>query len=60
MTLAFESRLLLLDIFKVEILEILWQVALYVTTGMPKINNTTRINKTEQQIDEFSIIWYNG
>jgi hypothetical protein len=48
MTLAFKSRLLVLDIFKVEILEILRQVALYVTIDRPEINNTTRINKTEQ------------
>jgi hypothetical protein len=53
MTLAFESRFLLLEIFKVEVLEILRQLALYVTIGKPETNNTTRINQTEQQIDDY-------
>jgi hypothetical protein len=37
----------LLDIFKVEVLEILRQLALYAMIDMPKINDRTRINKTE-------------
>jgi hypothetical protein len=39
--------LLLLEIFKVEVLEILWQLTLYAMIGRPETNNTTRINETE-------------
>jgi hypothetical protein len=46
-TLAFESRLLLLEIFKVKVLEILWQLTLYAMIDRPKTNNTTKINQTE-------------
>jgi hypothetical protein len=53
MTLAFESHLLLLEIFKVEVLEILRQLALYAMIGKPETNNTTRINQTEQQIEDY-------
>jgi hypothetical protein len=53
MTLAFESHLLLLEIFKIEVLEILRQLALYATIGKPETNNTTRINQTEQQIEDY-------
>jgi hypothetical protein len=53
MTLAFESHLLLLEIFKVEVLEILRQLALYATIDKPETNNTTRINQTEQQIEDY-------
>jgi hypothetical protein len=53
MTLAFKSRLMLLDIFKVEVLKILRQLTLYATIGKPETNNTTRINKTEHKTEEF-------
>jgi hypothetical protein len=46
-TLAFKSLLLLLDILKVKVLEILWQLAFYAMINRPKINNTTRINEIE-------------
>jgi hypothetical protein len=41
--------LLLLNIFKVEVLEILWQLTFYVMIDKPEINNTTRINEAEIQ-----------
>jgi hypothetical protein len=47
MTLAFESCLLLLEVFEVDVLEILRQLAFYVMIDMLEINNTTRINETE-------------
>jgi hypothetical protein len=53
MTLAFEFHLLLLEIFKVEVLEILRQLALYATIDKSETNNTTRINQTEQQIEDY-------
>jgi hypothetical protein len=40
--------MLLLELYKVDVLEILWQLALYATIDRPETNNTTRINKTEQ------------
>jgi hypothetical protein len=46
-TLAFESRLLLLKVFEVDVLKILWQLAFYAMIDKPEINNTTRINETE-------------
>jgi hypothetical protein len=55
-TLAFESCLLLLEIFKVEVLEILQQLALYVTIGKPKTNNTIRINQNRIANRGLSII----
>jgi hypothetical protein len=36
MTLVFESRLLLLEVFEVDVLEILQQLALYATIDRPK------------------------
>jgi hypothetical protein len=41
--------MLLLKIFKVVVLEILWQLALYVMIDRTK----TKINQTEHQIEEF-------
>jgi hypothetical protein len=52
-TLAFKSHLLLLKIFKVDVLEVLWQLILYVMIDKPKTSNTHKINQTEQQIEEF-------
>jgi hypothetical protein len=45
--LAFKFHLLLLNIFKVEVLEILRQLALYAMIVRPEINNIKRINKIE-------------
>jgi hypothetical protein len=45
--LSFESHLLLLEVFEVDVLEILQQLAFYVTIDRLEINNTTRINETE-------------
>jgi hypothetical protein len=47
MTLAFKSRLLLLDVFKVDVLKILWQLVLYATIDKSETSNTHEINNTE-------------
>jgi hypothetical protein len=47
MILAFKSRLLLLEVFEVDVLEILWLVAFYVMIDRSEINNTKRINEME-------------
>jgi hypothetical protein len=39
----------MLEVFKVDVLEILWWLALYSTNGRPEISKRTKINKTEQQ-----------
>jgi hypothetical protein len=41
--------LLLLEVFKVDVLEILQWLALYLMIGRPKTSKRTKINKTEQQ-----------
>jgi amino acid permease len=46
-TLAFKSRLLLLKIFKINVLEVLWQLALYATIGSPETSNITQ-NKSNR------------
>jgi hypothetical protein len=46
-TLALESHLLLLKIFKVDVLEILQQLALHATIDRLEINNIHKINQTE-------------
>jgi hypothetical protein len=48
MTLAFKSRLLLL-----EVLEILHRLALYSMIGRPETSNIHKINQTEQQTKEY-------
>jgi hypothetical protein len=48
-TLAFESRLVLLEVFEVDVLEVLRQLALYMMIDRSKANNTTKINQTKQQ-----------
>jgi hypothetical protein len=53
MTLAFESCLLLLDVFEVDILEILQQFILYATIDKLETNNIHKINKTVQQIEDY-------
>jgi hypothetical protein len=52
-TLAFKSQLPLLKIFKIHVLEILRQLALYVTIDRLEKNNIHKINQTEQQIEEY-------
>jgi hypothetical protein len=47
---AFESRLLLLDVFEVDVLEILWQFVLYAMIGNKQEN---KINKTVYQIEDY-------
>jgi hypothetical protein len=52
-TLAFRFRLLLLDIFKVDVLEVLRQLALYTMIDMPETRNIHKINQTEQHTKDF-------
>jgi hypothetical protein len=52
-TLAFKSRLLLFKVFKVDVLKVLWQLALYAMIDIPKTSNIHEINQTEQQTKEF-------
>jgi hypothetical protein len=47
---AFESRLLLLDVFEVDVLEILRQFVLYAMIGNKQEN---KINKTVYQIEDY-------
>jgi hypothetical protein len=51
-TLAFKSRWLL-QIFKVEVLEILHRLALYLMISRPEISNIHKINQTEQHTEEY-------
>jgi hypothetical protein len=44
---SFESHLLLLDAFEVDVLEILWQLVLYATIDKLETSNTHEINNTE-------------
>jgi hypothetical protein len=44
--LSFEFHLLLLEVFEVDVLEILQQLAFYMMIDRLEINNTTRINET--------------
>jgi hypothetical protein len=53
MALAFKSHLLLLEVFKVEVLEILHQLTLYSMIGRPETRNIHKINQTEQQTEEY-------
>jgi hypothetical protein len=52
-TLVFKSRLLLLEVFEVEVLEILHRLTLYSMIGRPETNNIRKINQTEQQTEEY-------
>jgi hypothetical protein len=52
-TIAFKSRLLLFNILKVDVLEILRQLILYVTIDIPETKNIHKINQIEQQTQEF-------
>jgi hypothetical protein len=44
---SFESHLLLLKVFDVDVLEVLRQLTLYMMIDRPEINNTIRMNETE-------------
>jgi hypothetical protein len=44
---------MLLEVFKVEVLEILHRLALYSMIGRPEISNIRKINQTEQQTEEY-------
>jgi hypothetical protein len=46
-TLAFESCLLKLKVFRVDVLKVLWWFTLYSTIGRPEINKENKINKIE-------------
>jgi hypothetical protein len=46
-TLAFESHLLMLKVFEVDVLEVLWRFTLYSTISRPETNKENKINKTE-------------
>jgi hypothetical protein len=50
-TLAFKSRLLLLEVFEVEVLEILHRLALYSTIGRLETSNIRKINQIELETD---------
>ncbi len=52
-TLAFESRLLLLGVFKVDVLKILHELALYSKIGRPETSNIHKINKIVQQTEDY-------
>jgi hypothetical protein len=38
---------MLLEVFEVDVLKVLWQLALYAMIDRPKANNTTKINQIE-------------
>jgi hypothetical protein len=44
---------MLLEILKVDVLEILRRLVLYAMIDKPEISNTREINKTEKQTEEF-------
>jgi hypothetical protein len=52
-TLAFEFHLLLLEVFEVDVLEILQQLSLYAMIDRPETSNRHKINQTEYKIGEF-------
>jgi hypothetical protein len=51
--LPFKSRLLLLEVFEVDVLEVLHRLTLYLRIGWPKTINIHKINQTEEQTEEF-------
>jgi hypothetical protein len=52
-TLAFESRLLVLEVFEVDVLEILHRLALYLMIGRPETSNIHKINKIVKQTEDY-------
>jgi hypothetical protein len=53
MILAFESRLLLLGVFKVDVLEIHHGLALHSMIGRLETSNIHKINQTEHQTNDY-------
>jgi hypothetical protein len=51
-TLAFESCLLMLEVFEVNVLEILRWFTLYSANGRPETSKRTKINTTEQKTED--------
>jgi hypothetical protein len=51
--LAFESCLLLLEVFKVGVMEILWQLAFYAMIDWPETTMQQEQIKREQSIEKF-------
>jgi hypothetical protein len=47
-TLAFKSRLLLLEVFEVDVLEVLHRLALYSMIGRPETSKIHKINQIEE------------
>jgi hypothetical protein len=45
--------MLLLKVFEVDVLEVLWQLALYAMIDMPETSKRTKINKTDQKIVDY-------
>jgi hypothetical protein len=52
-TLTFESRLLLLEVFEVDVLDVLRWLAIYVTIDRPETSHIIKINQTKLQPEEF-------
>jgi hypothetical protein len=52
-TLAFKSRLLVLEVFEVDVLKILYRLALYLTIGRPETSNIHKINKIVPQTEDY-------
>jgi hypothetical protein len=52
-TVAFESRLLLLEVFEVDVLDVLWWLVIYVTIDRPETSHIIKINQTKLQPEEF-------
>jgi hypothetical protein len=42
-----------LEVFEVDVLEILHRLALYLMIGRPKTSNVHKINKIEQQTEDY-------
>jgi hypothetical protein len=51
-TLAFESRLLMLKVFKVDVLEVLQRFTLYSTIGRLETSKRTKINTTKHKTED--------
>jgi hypothetical protein len=52
-TLAFKFHLLVLEVFEVDVLEILHWLALYLTIGKPETSNIYKINKIVHQTEDY-------
>jgi hypothetical protein len=45
--------MLLIKVFEVDVLEVLWQLAIYAMIDMPETRKRTKINKTDQKIVDY-------